>query len=614
MTTPTFTARLRRLWPYFAGGRRGVWLVLGGAVVGAATEPMIPGLLQPLLDSGFKNSSLPLWLVPVAVIGIFAVRSAAGFVAQYGLAWTANLGMLSLRRAMFARLLDASPQLFNTSTASSLTNTVAYEVQTGTNQLVYSLLTLVRDSLVLVALLGYLLWLNWQLTIFVAVLIPAVGLVMRSLSKRMHRLTIEGQSATDDLAYVVEENVLAWRIVRLHNAKATQTRRFAQVSEALRRLAIKGSVAGSLTTPTTQMLASVALSAVIVAALWQARQGDASVGSFVAFVVGMLMLIGPMKHLSEVAGPITRGLAALERAVALIEDSAVEQGGTHDPGRALGEVRLQGVSLRYEGASAAALDAVDIALHAGETVALVGPSGAGKSTLVNLLPRFIEPTGGQVLLDGHPLPDWNMTALRRQFALVSQDVVLFNDSIAANVALGAQEAGNEIDRPRVLRALQGANLMEHVNSLPQGIDTVIGHNGNQLSGGQRQRLAIARAIYKDAPVLILDEATSALDSESERLVQQALETLMRGRTSLVIAHRLSTIERADRIIAMQDGRVVEQGSHAELLARGGLYARLHALQFSGAGPAALAAVPSPAPSAAPHAGTMTSASASPTAD
>ena len=305
-------------------------------------------------------------------------------------------------------------------------------------------------------------------------------------------------------------------------------------------------------------------------------------GSFVAFVVGMLMLIGPMKHLSEVAGPITRGLAALERAVALIEDSPVEQGGRHDPGRASGRLQLQGVGLQYPGATAAALDGVDLELRAGETVALVGPSGAGKTTLVNLLPRFIDPTTGRVLLDGHPLPEWDIAALRRQFALVSQDVVLFNDSIAENVALGAQEEGNVLDRERVVRALQGANLMDHVNSLPQGIDTVIGHNGSQFSGGQRQRLAIARAIYKDAPVLILDEATSALDSESERLVQQALETLMRGRTSLVIAHRLSTIERADRIIAMQDGRVAEQGSHAELIAHGGLYARLHALQFGGA--------------------------------
>ncbi len=577
--TRSFWQRLRRLWPYFAGGRLGVLLVLGGALVGAITEPMIPALMQPLLDNGFNSNQLPLWLVPVAVIGLFAVRSLAGFVAQYGLAWSANLGMLSLRRAMFARLLDAEPSLFTTSTASSLTNTLAYEVQTGTTSLVYSLLTLVRDSLMLVALLGYLLWLNWQLTIFVAVLIPAVSIVMRKLSQRLHRLTLEGQTATDELAYVVEENVLAWRIVRLHGAKATQTERFRAVSEALRRLSIKGTVAGASMTPITQILASIALSAVIVAALWQARQGGASVGSFVAFVTGMLMLIGPMKHLSEVAGPITRGLAALERAVKLIEDSAVEQGGTHDPGRAAGQVELRGVGLRYPGTTVTALDGVTLSLRAGETVALVGPSGAGKSTLVNLLPRFIDASEGEVLLDGTPLRDWDIAALRRQFALVSQDVVLFNDTVAANVALGANENGGTIDRERVALALQNANLMDHVNSLPLGIDTVVGHNGNQLSGGQRQRLAIARAIYKNAPVLILDEATSALDSESERLVQDALERLMRGRTSLVIAHRLSTIERADRIVTMQDGRVVEQGSHAELVAQGGLYARLHALQF-----------------------------------
>ncbi len=324
--------------------------------------------------------------------------------------------------------------------------------------------------------------------------------------------------------------------------------------------------------------------------MWQARQGGPSVGGFVAFVTGMLMLIGPMKHLSEIAGPITRGLAALERAIRLIEESPVEQGGQHDPGRTSGRVELLGVGLQYPGSTATALSGIDLELKAGETVALVGPSGAGKSTLVNLLPRFIDPSDGEIRVDGVALPQWDIAALRRQFALVSQDVVLFNDTVAANVALGADDhdvAGGTtaaVDRQRVIRALQGANLLDHVNSLPNGIDTLVGHNGNQLSGGQRQRLAIARAIYKDAPVLILDEATSALDSESERLVQQALETLMRGRTSLVIAHRLSTIERADRIVAMQDGRVVEQGSHAELLAHGGLYARLHALQFGATAP------------------------------
>ncbi|MDH5538381.1 MAG: lipid A export permease/ATP-binding protein MsbA [Rhizobacter sp.] len=571
----TLAQRLARIAPYFAESRMGFVLVVLGAVVGAATEPMIPALMQPLLDSGFKGGTLPLWIVPVAIIGLFAVRGLAGFVAQYGLSWAASRGMLVMRRAMFERVLTAQPALFTRQSASSLTNTLSYEVQIGATLLVNSLLSLLRDSLTLLALLGYLLYLNWQLTLFVGVLFPAVALVMRVLSRRLHRLTLQSQRSTDDLAYVVEENVLAWRIVRLHGAAPSQARRFGSVSESLRRLTIKSVVAAATMTPLTQVLAACALSAVIVAALWQSGSQGASVGGFVAFVTAMLMLVAPIKHLSEVAGPITRGLAALERGVALLEHAPSEQGGSFDPGRARGEIELRGISLRYGSEAAPALDRIDLRLAVGESLALVGPSGAGKSTLINLLPRFLEPSSGTILLDGTPVTDWDIQALRRQFALVSQDVVLFNDSIAANVALGADPP----DAQRVREALQAANLLEFVEGLPQGADTLIGHNGNQLSGGQRQRLAIARAIYKDAPILILDEATSALDSESERLVQDALDKLLRGRTSLVIAHRLSTIERADRIIALEAGRIVEQGSHAELLAKGGLYARLHALQF-----------------------------------
>jgi len=566
--------RLRRIAPFFRRGMWGLVLAAVGSIVGAATEPMIPALMRLLLDRGWKSGSFSLWLVPLSIISLFAVRGVAGFIAQYGMAWAANRGMLAMRSAMFARLLDAQPSLFTRNAASSLINTLTFEVQNGANQLVYSLQSLVKDSLSLVALLAYLLWLNWQLTLFVAVLFPAVALVMRVLSKRLHRLTVASQKATDELAYVVEENVLAWRIVRLHAAGASQATRFERVSEVLRRLSLKSVVAAATMTPITQLLAACSLSAVIVVALWQSGQTGDSVGSFVAFVVAMLQLIAPVKHLSEVAGPITRGLAALDRGVALLDNTPPEAGGTFDPGRSGGHIELREVTLRYRDDQPAALDAVSLEMHAGETVALVGPSGAGKSTLVNLLPRFIEPTSGTLLLDGQPLAAWDVQALRRQFALVSQDVVLFNDSVAANIALGDQ-----VDRQRVRDALKGANLLDFVDGLPQGIDSIIGHNGGDLSGGQRQRMAIARAIYKNAPILILDEATSALDSESERLVQQALETLMRGRTSLVIAHRLSTIERADRIVALEAGRVVEQGSHAELLAHGGLYARLHALQF-----------------------------------
>ena len=571
---PLLKERLARIAPYFRTSLRGFVVAFAGAAVAAATEPMIPQLLKLLLDNGVQKGELALWQVPVGIIGLFAVRGVAGFVAQYGLAWAANRGTLVMRQAMFARLLDAQPELFSKHTASSLVNTLGFEIQFGTNQLVYSVQSLVRDSLTVIALLAYLLWQNWQLTLFVAVLFPPVALAMRVLSKRLHRLAVAGQQANDELAYVVEENVMAWRNVRLHAGQALQAARFGRVSDALRRLALKSTVAAATMTPVTQLIAACGLSAVIVVALWQSNQTGGSVGGFVSFVTSMLMLVAPMKHLSEVAGPVTRGLASLDRGVALIHTQPQEAGGSFDPGRSSGHIEFKDVLLRYRDDLAPALDGVTLELNPGETVALVGPSGSGKTTLVNLLPRFLEPTSGALLLDGTPLRDWSILALRRQFALVSLDVVLFNDTVAMNVALGAGA-----DRERIRAALQGANLLDFTEGLPNGIDSMIGHNGSELSGGQRQRLAIARAIYKDAPILILDEATSALDSASERLVQQALETLMRGRTSLVIAHRLSTIERADRIVALEAGRVIEQGSHTELLAHGGLYARLHALQF-----------------------------------
>ena len=293
-----------------------------------------------------------------------------------------------------------------------------------------------------------------------------------------------------------------------------------------------------------------------------------------SFITAMLMLITPIKHLTDVMAPITRGMSALERGLDLIDLSPAEQGGQHQSARAEGRLSLTEVSLRYRPDQPLALDGVNLDLNAGQTVALVGPSGAGKSSVVHLLPRFVEPNSGLITLDDVPLGDWQLDTLRQQFALVSQDVVLFNDSIAANVTLGG-----DADPMRVREALRAANLLDFVATLPQGMDSSVGHNGSQLSGGQRQRLAIARAIYKDAPILILDEATSALDAESEHLVQQALDRLMQGRTTIVIAHRLATIERADRIVVMDGGRIVEQGPHRDLLAAGGLYARLHAMQF-----------------------------------
>ncbi len=565
--------RLRRIWPYFSQSPSAWAIAVGATVVASATEPLVPALLQPLLDKGFRKGGIDIWLVPVSLLLLFGVRGFAGFVAQIALAKVTNLGLVTLRKAMFQKLQTARLDLFSNQSASTLANTVVYEVQNGSSMLVNSVMGLTRDTLTLLALSSYLLYLNWRLTLIVTLLIPAIAWVMRVLSSRLYRLTKASQAATDSLAYVVEENVLAHRDIRLHAAQGAQATRFAQLSEALRRLSMKSIVASAAMTPATQMLAAAALSAVISVALLQsATDATTSVGSFVAFVTAMLMLVAPIKHLSEVASPITRGLAALERGLDLMEKTPDEPGGDFSKPRADGAIRFVNTRVAYGEEGAAAVDALNLSIVPGETVALVGASGAGKTTLVNLLPRFVEPTSGTVELDGRELREWQIDSLRSQFALVSQHVVMLNDTVAANVALGM-----EVDREKVRACLQAANLERFVADLPQGIDTLVGHNAAQLSGGQRQRLAIARALYKDAPVLILDEATSALDTESERAVQEALQRLMRNRTTLVIAHRLSTVQHASRIVVMDAGRIIETGTHAELIERDGPYSRLYKL-------------------------------------
>ncbi|MDO5289590.1 MAG: lipid A export permease/ATP-binding protein MsbA [Pseudomonadota bacterium] len=574
--------RLARLWTYFSQYRLGWVIAALGTLVSALTEASVPALLKPLLDEGFTQGSLPIWVVPVAIVGLFALRGVAHFGSQYALARIANEGMVKLRSQLFERLLNAELSLFARQSASQLANTIVYEVQTGTTLLVQAILNLARDSFSVVALMAYLLYLNWSLTLIVLVLVPIVAVIMRTMSRRMYRYTRLSQSTTDELAYVVEENVLAHRMVRLHGAQEGQAGRFAALSRQLRNLSIKATSAQAAAMPLAQMAAAVALSVVIGIALYQGQSSDGrsvTVGGFVAFIGAMLMLIQPLRRLTEVVGPVTRGLAALERGLDLMAQVQPEASSSStgaplpppDQDRARGELVLRHVSVAYADDARPALSDIDLHVRAGETVALVGPSGAGKTTLVNLLPRFVLPSSGQVLLDGVDIAQWPLHRLRAQFALVSQDVTMLNDSVAANVALGAPH----IDRERVQRCLQDANLWPHIASLPQGMDTVLGHNATQLSGGQRQRLAIARALYKDAPVLLLDEATSALDTESERLVQQAVARAMAGRTTLVIAHRLSTIEHADRIVVMAQGRLVEQGTHAALIAAGGLYARLH---------------------------------------
>ena len=573
----TYWKRVTRGVSLFKGQRTALMTASAAVLVTAACEPLIPALLKPLLDRGFQGGDVKLWMVPVFVLALFGVRGLANFLGQYSLAYAANNAMRALRQRMFGKLMTAPPALFAQQTSSALANTLVYEVQVGMQLLISALFSLVRDSLTLLTLMGYLFFLNWKLMLIVLVIFPTVAVVVRLLARRLQAITRASQAATDQLAYVVEENVLAYRAVRLYAAQQAQAARFDKLSHQLRRLAMKSTIAGASMSPVTQLLAASALSAVIVAGLWESSHQGITVGGFASFITAMLMMMAPIKHLSEVATPITRGLTAVERGVDLLEQTPDETGGSHRSERARGHIEFDDVRVRYPSGARDALDGIDLAIQPGRAVALVGSSGSGKTTLVNLLPRFVDPTGGTVRLDGVPLCDWNLENLRCQFSFVSQDVVMFNDTIAANVALGLAP-----DRERVLRALEAANLGPYVQALPAGIDTQVGHNATQLSGGQRQRLAIARALYKDAPILVLDEATSALDAESEQAVKGALQRLMSGRTTLIVAHRLSTIEHADTIVVMSAGRIAETGSHAELLRAGGAYARLQSLAAAGA--------------------------------
>jgi subfamily B ATP-binding cassette protein MsbA len=535
-------------------------------------------LMKPMLDGTFVHKDQAMMrIVPVVIVLIFLVRGIATFVGTLAISWVGNKLVMDLRNEMFAKLLCLPTGFYDDHATGTLISKLTFDVTQVTNAATVVVTISVRDTIVMIGLLGWLFYLNWKLTLLTLLMAPVIALIISTISRRMRHSSRDSQQAMGDLTQVIEESVSAHKVVKLFGGQQYERDRFNEQANWVRRHAMKQASASAANVPIVQMVAAVALAVVVYLATLQSNADEVTVGGFVSFIMAMLMLTAPLKRLTGVSEYLQRGLAAAESVFELLDTLGEKDEGKVAIGRVRGELHFDDVQFTYAADARPVLKNIQLDIRAGENVAFVGASGSGKTTLVNLVPRFYTATGGEIRLDGHNLIDLTLASLRANIALVSQEVVLFNDTISANIAYGQMRV---VSQAEIIAAATAAHAMEFIREWPEGLNTLVGERGVKLSGGQRQRIAIARAILKDAPVLILDEATSALDSESERHVQAALETLMQGRTTLVIAHRLSTIEKADRIVVLQKGEIAEVGSHAELLAKNGIYAQLHSIQFA----------------------------------
>lgn len=558
-------------WGYFA-------LSVVGMVGYATTDAAFAALMKPMLDGNFveKNEDM-IRLVPLALLAIFAIRGITGFISNYFMKWVGWHVITRLRQQMFERLLEMPTRDYDHASSGELISRLTFSVNRVARASTQAVTILIRDTFTIIGLLAWMFYLNPAMTLTIFLVAPPLMWLIRYITRRFRQISRKIQTQMGDVTHVIEETVGGHRVIKIFGGTGYEWKRFANVNERMRKFQLKMARIEASSVPIVQFLIAIVLAVIVYLSSVDSVVQAVSVGAFVSFFTAMLMLFAPIKRLTTVNSTIQTGIAAAEHVFELIDREGEPDNGTRTIERAHGDVRYEHVSFSYSDDKGNVLDDIDLELPAGQTVALVGRSGSGKTTLANLLARFYEPQQGRILLDGIDIREFTLDSLRAQIAYVGQNVTLFNDTIGSNIAYGRLGGA---DREQVRAAAEAAHASDFIDALPDGYETLVGENGIMLSGGQRQRLAIARALLKDAPILILDEATSALDSESERAVQAGLETLLKNRTTLVIAHRLSTIEHAHRIVVMRQGRIVEQGSHDELIAHDGAYAALYRMQFS----------------------------------
>ncbi|MEO0576629.1 MAG: lipid A export permease/ATP-binding protein MsbA [Pseudomonadota bacterium] len=568
----------KRILSYSSRHKAMFVMAAAGMILTAAVEASLSLMMKPLTDEALvgTGAGVARWM-PIAFVGVFIARGLAGFMSEFALGWIGRHVTAQMRRDVFEKYLTLPSSFFDVRSSGPLLSLVTYNIEMIAESATNVVTILVRDTFKLIALIGVMLYSSAKLSALVAIVIPLIAVVVRVLAKTFRRYSSRIQNSVGDVTQVTEEVVQGHRVVKIFGGQRYERERFTVANEANRRMNMKMVTSKSLGVAVTQLLFAFGVAGVVWMAGNESARGELSPGTFVAFMTALILLLDPLRRLTNINAAIQRGIAAAQSVFDILDTANETDDGSVTEATGPGHVEFDQVSFSYADEKLAVLTDVSVSVAPGKTLAIVGRSGSGKSTLVSLLPRFYDLRNGRILVDGTPINDYRLDVLRDQISLVSQDVVLFNDTIENNLAYGVL---GEVSREQIEAAAEAAYVMSFVRDLPDGLQTVVGDRGVLLSGGQRQRIAIARALLKDAPILILDEATSALDTESERHIQDALEGLMRERTTLVIAHRLSTVERADQIIVMDAGRIVERGTHDELLQLQGHYAGLYNMQFS----------------------------------